>query len=161
MTSVRWGMDFADITIRFIIPRHRPRIPQIVIPALPWISLRPIYYLWIYSSWCHSLCRILKIITMEGTCNCGAISVKVNDSELFTRRRGHTCRCINCRKTSGSCNSPSFASYPPTPISSFILFSLTKDFHNSSLRSCCYQPHNRKLKNQDHRRRKPESLLRS
>jgi hypothetical protein len=29
------GMDFADITIRFIIPRHRPRIPQIVIPALP------------------------------------------------------------------------------------------------------------------------------
>ena len=40
---------------------------------------------------------------MEGTCNCGAVTVKVTDSELFTRRRGHTCRCLNCKKTASSC----------------------------------------------------------
>ncbi|KAN0115185.1 Mss4-like protein [Hyaloscypha variabilis] len=39
---------------------------------------------------------------MEGTCNCGAVTVKVTDSELFTRRRGHTCRCLNCKKTASS-----------------------------------------------------------
>jgi hypothetical protein len=39
---------------------------------------------------------------MEGTCNCGAIKVKVDDPELFTRRRGHICHCQNCRKTAGS-----------------------------------------------------------
>ncbi len=53
---------------------------------------------------------------------------------------------MNCRKTAGSCISPSVASMPSTPIPSFIFFSLTKDFHNSSLRSFCYQRHNREFK---------------
>ncbi|KAI9661028.1 MAG: hypothetical protein M1821_009355 [Bathelium mastoideum] len=39
---------------------------------------------------------------MTGTCNCGAITVTVHDSELFTKRRGHICHCLNCRRTSGS-----------------------------------------------------------
>ncbi|KAH7360949.1 Mss4-like protein [Rhexocercosporidium sp. MPI-PUGE-AT-0058] len=39
---------------------------------------------------------------MEGTCLCGAITVRINDSELFTKRRGHICRCANCKKTAGS-----------------------------------------------------------
>ncbi|KAE8449141.1 hypothetical protein EG329_008525 [Mollisiaceae sp. DMI_Dod_QoI] len=39
---------------------------------------------------------------MEGTCLCGAITVRVKDPELFSRRRGHICRCTNCKKTAGS-----------------------------------------------------------
>jgi len=39
---------------------------------------------------------------MEATCNCGTIKVKVNDPDLFTKRRGHICHCQNCRKTAGS-----------------------------------------------------------
>ncbi|KUJ12921.1 uncharacterized protein LY89DRAFT_687845 [Mollisia scopiformis] len=38
---------------------------------------------------------------MEGTCLCGAITVRVKDDELFSRRRGHICRCTNCKKTAG------------------------------------------------------------
>ncbi|KAF2101386.1 hypothetical protein NA57DRAFT_35078 [Rhizodiscina lignyota] len=39
---------------------------------------------------------------MEGHCLCGAISVKVNDSELFSgHRRGHLCHCRNCRRAAG------------------------------------------------------------
>jgi hypothetical protein len=39
---------------------------------------------------------------MEGHCLCGAITVKVNDSELFPRhRRGHLCHCRNCRRVAG------------------------------------------------------------
>jgi len=39
----------------------------------------------------HSLTLFLpsSSATMEGTCLCGAIVVKVNDQDLFTRRRGH------------------------------------------------------------------------
>lgn len=30
--------------------------------------------------------------------------MKVNDPDLFgSKRRGHICRCTNCKKTSGSC----------------------------------------------------------
>ncbi|KAI9050146.1 hypothetical protein LZ554_006287 [Drepanopeziza brunnea f. sp. 'monogermtubi'] len=39
---------------------------------------------------------------MEGTCLCGAITVRVNDPDLFTKKRGHICRCTNCKKTAGS-----------------------------------------------------------
>jgi Glutathione-dependent formaldehyde-activating enzyme len=39
---------------------------------------------------------------MEGHCLCGAINVKVNDSNLFsTQRRGHLCHCRNCRRVAG------------------------------------------------------------
>jgi hypothetical protein len=39
---------------------------------------------------------------MEGHCLCGAITVKVNDSELFSgHRRGHLCHCRNCRRVAG------------------------------------------------------------
>jgi len=39
---------------------------------------------------------------MEGSCLCHAVSVKVNDSDLFgTQRRGHLCHCKNCRKVAG------------------------------------------------------------
>ena len=39
---------------------------------------------------------------MDATCNCGAVRVHVSDDELFSRRRGHICHCINCQKTAGS-----------------------------------------------------------
>lgn len=39
---------------------------------------------------------------MEGHCLCGAITVKVNDSDLFSgHRRGHFCHCRNCRRVAG------------------------------------------------------------
>lgn len=40
--------------------------------------------------------------SLSGTCLCGSIKVTINDSELFTRRRGHLCHCANCRKVAGS-----------------------------------------------------------
>jgi hypothetical protein len=40
--------------------------------------------------------------SLKGQCLCGSIQVTINDSELFTRRRGHLCHCANCRKVSGS-----------------------------------------------------------
>jgi hypothetical protein len=44
-----------------------------------------------------------KINNMEGTCNCGAIKVIINDPDLFgEKRRGHICYCINCKKTAGA-----------------------------------------------------------
>lgn len=39
---------------------------------------------------------------MEAHCNCGAVHVKIDDAELFSKRRGHICHCSNCRKTAGS-----------------------------------------------------------
>lgn len=39
---------------------------------------------------------------MEAKCNCGAVTVKVTDPELYTKRRGHICHCMNCRRTAGS-----------------------------------------------------------
>lgn len=30
-----------------------------------------------------------------------AVKVRVNDNELFSRRRGHLCHCANCRKVAG------------------------------------------------------------
>lgn len=134
------GMDFSDMTSRFIY--------RVIDPA---------YAESLFQLFCESLCdlditselapfgviscsRIVKIKTMEGSCNCGAITVQVNDSDLFTRRQGHTCRCINCRKTAGSGISPSFA----FSHSHLIVHSLLAhyNFHNSSLRSFCQQPHN-------------------
>lgn len=39
---------------------------------------------------------------MEGTCLCGAVTVKVKDDNLFgSQRRGHLCHCANCRKVAG------------------------------------------------------------
>lgn len=39
---------------------------------------------------------------MEGNCLCGAITVKVDDEDLFAdHRRGHLCHCRNCRKVAG------------------------------------------------------------
>jgi len=39
---------------------------------------------------------------MEGHCLCGAITVRVNDAELFSnKRRGHLCHCRNCRRVAG------------------------------------------------------------
>jgi hypothetical protein len=39
---------------------------------------------------------------LAGHCLCGSVNVTINDSDLFTRRRGHLCHCANCRKVSGS-----------------------------------------------------------
>ena len=39
---------------------------------------------------------------MSGTCLCGSVTVTINDSELFTKKRGHLCHCANCRKVAGS-----------------------------------------------------------
>lgn len=39
---------------------------------------------------------------MSGSCLCGSITVTINDSELFTKKRGHLCHCANCRKVAGS-----------------------------------------------------------
>lgn len=39
---------------------------------------------------------------MEGSCNCGAVTVSIDDPELFSRPRGHICHCTFCRKSSGS-----------------------------------------------------------
>ncbi|KAL6707015.1 hypothetical protein ACN47E_004965 [Coniothyrium glycines] len=39
---------------------------------------------------------------MSATCLCGSIKVTINDSELFTKKRGHLCHCANCRKVAGS-----------------------------------------------------------
>ncbi|KAJ8060139.1 hypothetical protein OCU04_010489 [Sclerotinia nivalis] len=39
---------------------------------------------------------------MEATCLCGAITVTINDSDLFSRPRGHLCHCQNCKKTASS-----------------------------------------------------------
>lgn len=40
--------------------------------------------------------------SMTGSCLCGNIKITISDSELFTRRRGHICYCVNCRQSSGS-----------------------------------------------------------
>ncbi|TKA83790.1 hypothetical protein B0A55_00055 [Friedmanniomyces simplex] len=40
--------------------------------------------------------------SLSGSCLCGSITVTINDSELFTRPRGHLCHCSNCRKVAGS-----------------------------------------------------------
>ncbi|KAJ4299938.1 hypothetical protein N0V90_005185 [Kalmusia sp. IMI 367209] len=40
--------------------------------------------------------------SMTGSCLCGSINVTINDSELFSKPRGHLCHCANCRKNSGS-----------------------------------------------------------
>jgi hypothetical protein len=39
---------------------------------------------------------------MSATCLCGSIRVTINDTELFTKPRGHLCHCANCRKVAGS-----------------------------------------------------------
>jgi hypothetical protein len=39
---------------------------------------------------------------LTSTCLCTAIRVTINDTELFTRPRGHLCHCANCRKVAGS-----------------------------------------------------------
>ena len=40
--------------------------------------------------------------SMEGTCLCKAIALKVTDDDLFgEKRRGHLCHCSNCRKVAG------------------------------------------------------------
>ena len=39
---------------------------------------------------------------MDGQCNCGAVKVHVEDSEMYSKRRGHICYCANCQKTAGS-----------------------------------------------------------
>ncbi|KAK4952377.1 hypothetical protein LTR10_009183 [Elasticomyces elasticus] len=40
--------------------------------------------------------------SLTGSCLCGSITVTINDSELFTKPRGHLCHCSNCRKVAGS-----------------------------------------------------------
>ena len=40
--------------------------------------------------------------SLSGSCLCGAITVTINDNELFTRPRGHLCHCANCRKVGGT-----------------------------------------------------------
>jgi hypothetical protein len=39
---------------------------------------------------------------LTSTCLCTAIRVTINDTELFTKPRGHLCHCANCRKVAGS-----------------------------------------------------------
>lgn len=39
---------------------------------------------------------------LRGSCLCGSVEVVIHDTELFTKRRGHICHCVNCRKVSGS-----------------------------------------------------------
>jgi len=38
---------------------------------------------------------------MEGTCLCGAITVKITDNEIVTKGKSILCHCENCKKTSG------------------------------------------------------------
>ena len=38
---------------------------------------------------------------MTGECLCGNIKLTLTRKELFTRRNGHLCHCMNCRKSSG------------------------------------------------------------
>tara|TARA_R110002003_G_scaffold351_13_gene19001 strand:+ start:1010 stop:1339 length:330 start_codon:yes stop_codon:yes gene_type:complete len=45
---------------------------------------------------------MITSLGMSATCLCGAIKVTINDSELFTKPRGHLCHCANCRKVAGS-----------------------------------------------------------
>ena len=40
--------------------------------------------------------------SLIGSCLCGAITVTITESELFTRPRGHLCHCANCRKVGGT-----------------------------------------------------------
>ncbi|KAF2822479.1 hypothetical protein CC86DRAFT_330075 [Ophiobolus disseminans] len=46
---------------------------------------------------------------MSATCLCGSIRVTINDSDLFTKPRGHICHCSNCRAASGSYASSNLA----------------------------------------------------
>lgn len=39
---------------------------------------------------------------ISGSCLCGSITVTINDSDLFSKKRGHLCHCANCRKVAGS-----------------------------------------------------------
>ena len=39
---------------------------------------------------------------MTGTCLCGAVTITINQKDLFTKPNGHVCHCANCRKSSGS-----------------------------------------------------------
>jgi hypothetical protein len=48
----------------------------------------------------HDTSKFDKSIT--GSCLCGNIIVTITDNKLFTKPRGHLCRCSNCRKVSGS-----------------------------------------------------------
>ncbi|CZT18664.1 uncharacterized protein RCC_04508 [Ramularia collo-cygni] len=38
---------------------------------------------------------------MTGSCLCGSITIRLDQENLFTKRNGHTCCCMNCRKLSG------------------------------------------------------------
>ena len=55
-----------------------------------------------YSQPANPQTRYKRASRMEGHCLCGAISVKVKDSNLFSgQRRGHFCHCRNCRRVAG------------------------------------------------------------
>lgn len=88
-----------------------PHIPRIEVPFVLKLNCMPrcspgrisrssLYYL--IASLTNN--RIIQQSSnMEGTCLCGAITVRVKDPDLFSRPRGHICRCDNCRKVAGSC----------------------------------------------------------
>ena len=38
---------------------------------------------------------------MTGECLCGNIKLTLRKKDLFTKRNGHLCHCVNCRKVSG------------------------------------------------------------
>ncbi|KAH8809281.1 hypothetical protein F5884DRAFT_883338, partial [Xylogone sp. PMI_703] len=39
---------------------------------------------------------------LTGTCLYGSVKVTINDNDLFIKRRGHLCHCVNCRRVRGS-----------------------------------------------------------
>ncbi len=50
----------------------------------------------------HQVHILPNPFSMEGHCLCGAITVRIHDSELFVRpRSGHYCHCRNCRRVAG------------------------------------------------------------
>ena len=38
---------------------------------------------------------------MTGKCLCGSITITLKKRDLFTKRNGHLCHCMNCRKATG------------------------------------------------------------
>ena len=72
------------------------------------LYLAPCFLCYLELSKCSSCPRFNSLSapkflsTMEGHCLCGAITVKINDPDLFTgKRRGHFCHCRNCRRVAG------------------------------------------------------------
>ena len=68
--------DILDIQLRIL--RHTMRVFKDAVRRRTWS--------------CHR---------MTGECLCGNIKITLRQKDLFTKRNGHLCHCMNCRKASG------------------------------------------------------------